>query len=170
MSGDEEVDLVDASDQVVGSAPLRACLEQGLLHRAVAVLVVRSNGSLLLQQRSRNDLWHPGLWTLSSTGHVRKGETYARAARRELEEELGMAARLRRISKVLLPAITSGRLTEREWVSMFTTVSDRSPRIDPVELEQVEEVSKLRLARMLNGPELTPDAKILLAAYRRDPH
>jgi len=150
---------------VVGTATLRGCLEKGLLHRAVDVLVLRTSGKVLLQQRSKRDLWQPGLWTLSSTGHVRSGESYRDAAVRELDEELGLRSPLRAITKLLLPSFTSRGLTEREWVSLFISKTDQTITIDPIELESVEEVSLSRLGRILSGPRLTPDSKVVLRAF-----
>ena len=165
LPADEEVDLVDEEDRVIGTATLRDCLEKGLLHRAVAVLVLRSSGKVLLQQRSKRDLWHAGLWTLSCTGHVKSGEKYRDAALRELDEELGLRSSLRAFTKILLPFFTSRGLTEREWVSLFVSKTDRPATIDPFELESVEEVSPSGLRRMLPGPRLTPDAKIVLRLF-----
>ncbi|MGP8056264.1 MAG: NUDIX hydrolase [Nitrososphaerales archaeon] len=165
LPADEIVDLVDEEDAVVGTATLRDCLEKGLLHRAVDILVLRTNGKVLLQQRSKRDLWQPGLWTLSSTGHVRRGESYKEAAARELGEELGLRSPLRAITKLLLPPFTSRGLTEREWVSLFISKTDRMATIDPMELESTEEVSLPRLRRMILGRRLTPDSKIVLRAF-----
>ena len=165
MPTDEKVDRVDERDRPTGIVSLRYCLEKGLLHRAVAVLVLRSNGNILLQRRSKRDAWHPGLWTLSCTGHVRKGETYKDAARRESGEELGLQAPLESPMKLLLPPIKSRGLIEWEWVKLFIARSDEPATIDPVELESVEEVSPSRLRRMLVGRRLTPDAKILLRKF-----
>jgi isopentenyl-diphosphate delta-isomerase len=150
---------------VFGTATLRDCLGKGLLHRAVYVLVLRASGMVLLQQRSKRDLWHPGLWTLSSTGHVKSGESYRDAAKRELDEELGLRSPIRVITKLLLPPIMSRGLTEWEWVSLFVSKTDQTATIDPVELESVEEVSLLRLRRILSGQRLTPDAKVVLRAF-----
>ncbi len=141
------------------------CLVKGLLHRAVAVLVVRSTGSFLLQQRNKRDLWHPGLWTLSSTGHVGKSESYEQAARRELGEELGFAAEIRLLNKRLLPPIRSAGLTEHEWVAFYLARSDLPCRIDPVELERVEEFSVAQTRRLVEEGSMTPDAVILLRDY-----
>ncbi len=159
------VDLVDDWDSVVGEATIRRCLEEGLLHRAVAVLVVRSDGSIVLQQRSKRDLWHPGLWTISSTGHVKRGESYESAASRELLEELGINAGLRLFKKYRLPPISSGKLTEREWVTLFTCRTDSRCKVDPVELEGVKEVAEGELRRLVDGGPVTPDAKLILADY-----
>ena len=165
MPAGEMVDIVDERDSVIGTATIGVCLEKGLLHRAVAVLVVRSNGEFLLQQRSRRDVWHPGLWTLSSTGHVKSGEAYDEAAERELNEELGISAGLVRLRKHLLPPIQSGELTERELVTFYVARTDMPCRIDRAEVEGVKEVATPQLQRMLNDGSMTPDAVILLAEY-----
>jgi isopentenyldiphosphate isomerase len=164
-SASEEVDLVDDQDQVVGSAILSDCLTKGLLHRAVAVLVVRKNGSVLLQERSHSDVWNPGLWTLSCTGHVKRGETYTRAASRELSEELGLTASIREIWKVKLPPMRDRMLTEHEWVTLFTAETDARATPDPEELAGVREVDRSELERVVEFGNLTEDAKILLRRY-----
>lgn len=165
MPGSEVVDLVDADDDVVGSATIRKCLEEGLLHRAVAVLVVRSNGRFVLQQRSKRDLWQPGLWTISSTGHVRKGEEYKAAAQRELMEELGIGGRLEQVRKYRMPRISEKGLTEHEWVCLFTCRTDSPCQIDRGELESTKEVTEAQLRNMLDAGPLTADAKTILADY-----
>jgi len=165
MTGTEVVDLVDDRDVVVGSATLSDCLSKGLLHRAVAVLVTRSNGSFVLQQRSAMDLWNPGLWTISCTGHVRRGESYRRAAARELSEELGLRSSLRPLFKFKLPPIRDRKLTEYEWTTFFSTVTDEDVTPDPKELAGTREVILPELKRLLRSGPLTSDAKILLRRY-----
>ena len=165
MAADEILDVVSEHDQVTGRATIEDCLENGLLHRAVAVLVVRSDGRFLLQQRSKNDLWHPGLWTLSSTGHVGAGENYDHAAERELAEELGLTAAPVPLKKYLLPPIRSGDLTEREWVTLYVARTDLPCRLDRTEVEQVKEVDERRLIRMFRDGSMTPDAVILMTDY-----
>ena len=165
MTGEEEVDLVDGRDSVTGASTLGECLKGGLLHRAVAVQVVRSSGLFVLQQRSRRDLWHPGLWTISSTGHVKKGEAYESAAVREMKEELGLSAEVRFVKKHLLPPFRSGDLTEREWVAFYVARSDLPCRVDAKELEGVGEVSEEELRQRFKSGRMTPDAVIILRDY-----
>jgi len=165
MPEGEEIDAVDEHDSVVGSTTVGEALKRGQLHRAVAVVVLRSNGKILLQQRSKRDHWHPGLWTLSSTGHVRKGESYGAAAARELKEELGIESRPRPLGKYLLPPMRSGALVEREWVAMFEARTDLPCVVDPEEVEGVKEVEALRTMKTVDGEPLTPDAVLLLTEY-----
>jgi 16S rRNA (adenine1518-N6/adenine1519-N6)-dimethyltransferase len=58
----------------------------------VHVFVLNKRGDLLLQQRSMLKDVHPGDWDSSVSGHLDSGETYAAAAVRELEEEMGIRA------------------------------------------------------------------------------
>ena len=159
------VDLVDAQDVVVGESTIGRCLEESLLHRAVAVQVIRPSGKYVLQQRSIRDMWHPGLWTISSTGHVKKGEPYEEAARRELKEELGIEGRLEPVRKFRLPPFKEGGLTECEWVSFFTCRTDAPCSIDPAEVEGVKEVTREELQGMVADGPLTPDARLILSDY-----
>lgn len=161
------MEVVDEADRVVDVCPLAECLRRGLLHRAVAVLVTRTDGRVILQRRSREDRWHPGLLTLSSTGHVRSREGYADAARRELREELGIVAPLASERKYLIPRLESGGLVEREWVSFFTAVSDSPVKIDPAEVDSTEEFTPDALGAILDGDGITPDAVIILKDHLR---
>lgn len=162
MTGDELIDVVDQYDVVAATRTLDECLRDGLLHRAVAVLVLRPDGKVLLQRRSKSDRWHPGLLTISSTGHVRSGESYASAAERELQEELGIKAPLKAEKKYLIPVLESGGLTEREWVSFFTTETAAPVTLDPVEVDSTEEVGVEELPMLLDEGGVTPDAVIIL--------
>ncbi|KAL8137036.1 hypothetical protein V2J09_003037 [Rumex salicifolius] len=63
----------------------------GDYHRAVHVWIYsESTHELLLQRRSDcKDSW-PGMWDISSAGHISAGDSSLVSARRELEEELGV--------------------------------------------------------------------------------
>src|SRR5579863_8280058 len=165
MSQGEVVDLVDESDSVTGRATIDDCLQRGLLHRAVAVLVRRSDGDLVLQRRSLSDRWHPGLWTLSSTGHVKAGEDYADAAARELREELGIGSGLTPLGKLRVPPISDGVQTENEWVSLYEADSDQDCTIDRAEVETAEEFSPEDVKGMMRSGPMTPDSVAILSQY-----
>jgi len=165
LPADEVVDVVDEDDAVVGSATLRECLDTGTLHRAVAVVLSRPGGTIVLQKRSLHDRWQPGRLTLSSTGHVKKGESYEVAAKRELAEELGIVAEVSPLGKKLIPPITEDGLTEREWVTLFSAISSAPCNIDRTELDSVSEHSLQEVESMLTGAALTTDAVILLREY-----
>ena len=90
QKADELFDVVDAQDHVLRRATRSTVHAEGLLHRAVHILVFNKNRDCLLQKRSMLKDKHPGVWDSSAAGHLDAGEDYATAALRELEEELGI--------------------------------------------------------------------------------
>ena len=89
---DEYLDLVDDTDQIIGRA-LRAEVHRQGLHnfRGVSAFVRNSNGLLLVLRRHHSKDILPGSLDTSVTGHVRSGETYEKAFRREVAEELNLS-------------------------------------------------------------------------------
>lgn len=93
--------VVDKDDKVIGYKPRSVAHKERLLHRTVAVTVFNDKGEVLLQKRSMNVDNSPGLYSLSATGHVSKGETYEQAAEKELHEELGIKGKLKFEKKII---------------------------------------------------------------------
>ncbi len=106
--------VVDNDDRVIGAAPRATVHGDNLLHRAVHILLFNDAGEVFLQKRSRQKDRHPCVWDSSAAGHVDAGEEYDEAARRELEEELGVGAALERMVK--LPA---SERTGQEFIWLY---------------------------------------------------
>ncbi|MGZ4762718.1 MAG: NUDIX hydrolase [Ilumatobacteraceae bacterium] len=88
---DELVDIVDDNDMVIASVTRAEMRAKRLQHRSVGIVVLSSDGRLLIHRRSLDkDIW-PGWWDIAAGGVVTAGETYEDAAQRELAEELGVA-------------------------------------------------------------------------------
>jgi isopentenyldiphosphate isomerase len=85
----EEVDLEGRALRVVTRAEMRTAR---LRHRAVFIVVLSSDGRLLVHRRADDkDLW-PSRWDVAAGGVVGAGEAWDDAAARELAEELGVDA------------------------------------------------------------------------------
>lgn len=134
MSSDSEewFDIVDEHDQVTGRERRSEVHRQRLRHRAIHVFVRRSDGSLLIHQRTDTKEEFPGVWTSSASGHVSSGETYTASADRELTEELGFTAPLRRCHRFAACPETSMEFTE-----LFECRWDGEVTPDPVEIQAV---------------------------------
>ncbi len=115
----EEVILVDASDRALGTAPKLDAHRSGDLHRAFSVLIDDGNGNLLLQKRHVDKYHSGGLWTNACCGHPRPGEDALTAARRRLQEEMGIACALSPLGTLVYRADVGDGLVEHELVHLF---------------------------------------------------
>ena len=128
---DELFDLVDEHDRVVGTASRGVVHAKGLRHRATHVLAFDAAGRLFLQRRAMSKECSPGLWDTSAAGHLASGEDYATAARRELQEELGVAplGELRFLFKLAACAETG-----QEFVEVFRATVPDEVKPEPQEI------------------------------------
>ncbi len=90
----EHVAVYDSYGDATGHiASLDVVHRLGLIHRTADVLLLRSDGQLLLQRRAASDGAFPRRYSCSAGGHVIPGEAPAQTALRELAEELGLVIR-----------------------------------------------------------------------------
>jgi isopentenyldiphosphate isomerase len=92
MEPEEHLEIVDYQGNIIATAPRSAVHgNPSLKHRVVHVLVINSNGYILLQKRSRTKDVAPGKWDTSVGGHVGIGEDLLTSTKREMHEELGVS-------------------------------------------------------------------------------
>jgi 16S rRNA (adenine1518-N6/adenine1519-N6)-dimethyltransferase len=130
----EIFDVVDADDQVTGTATRAEVHAQKLTHRAVHVFVFNKRGDLLLQKRSLLKDMCPGLWDSSVSGHLDSGESYEAAAVRELEEEMGITTET---APEEIARITPGVETGWEHVRLYRIRHDGNLRFPSAEVDAV---------------------------------
>lgn len=126
---DEQFDVVDEDDRVIGVAPRSVVHARRWRHRAVHIFVFKTSGELLVQQRSAAKDEYPLRWTSSASGHLHAGEDYAAAAHRELLEELGLQGHLEFLQKFVASEATSF-----EHSALYRLVTDTAPRFDAGEI------------------------------------
>ena len=131
---EEQVVLVDARDNELGTAPKLQAHVDGKLHRAISVFLFNSAGEMLLQQRAAGKYHSPGLWTNACCSHPRPGEKPHAAANRRLREEMGLATDLAYSFSFIYKAKLGGGLWEHELDHVFvgTVDEDPSPAADEV--------------------------------------
>lgn len=114
----EQVVLVNEADQQIGLAEKMLAHEQGLLHRAFSVFILRKHKQefeVLLQQR-HHDKYHCGaLWTNTCCSHPRADEDVQMAAERRLQEEVGLSINLSILDAFTYRAEFSNGLIEYEY-------------------------------------------------------
>ncbi len=131
----EEVVLVNEADETLGTMEKFAAHRRGVLHRALSVLITRTDGRILLQRRSLQKYHSGGLWTNAACTHPRLGETPLAAAHRRLWDEMGTRCELRPAFAFIYRADVGQGLHEHEFDHVFLGVTDREPRPNPEEVD-----------------------------------
>lgn len=150
----EEVILVDQEDKALGTMEKLEAHQTGVLHRAFSVFLFNSAGELLLQQRALDKYHSPGLWSNTCCSHPRPGEDTLGAAKRRLQEEMGMECELRFISKFLYKTRFENGLFEHELDHIFVGTTDSLPKINP---QEANDFKFLNLAQIKADVKNNPD-------------
>lgn len=136
LVSDDLVVLVDEDDRELGTAEKLAVHRDGRLHRAVSVFLFDDGGRWLLQRRAGGKYHTPGLWSNAACTHPRPGEAPVQAARRRLEEEMGVRCRLQPAFARIYRAELDGTepLVEHEYDHVFIGRFDGEPAPAPSEV------------------------------------
>ena len=151
----ELLEVVNERGEVIGKAYRHECHgNPDLAHCTAHVVVWSSAGDLLLQKRSDKKDMFPGKWDTAVGGHLAPGETYEVAARRELEEELGVPA------PEMLPRVCDLRVRndwESEHVRVFSMTHDGPFYPPPEEIEELAFWSCDSLVKNMGTGIFTPN-------------
>lgn len=136
---DELLDLVNENDEVIGTiSRAKAHTDVKYIHREIVVCIFDDElEHVLLQKRSKHKRNSRGTrWKITAAGHVGVGEDPMLTARREIEEELGLAdVDLEFVSKHY---VVDNELTESKFYWLYVGQVPRSTelRLHPDEVEE----------------------------------
>lgn len=159
---EENVILVDSADKAIGTMPKMEAHVEGVMHRAFSVFIFNSAGELLLQQRALTKYHSPGMWTNTCCSHPRPGEDTLEAAKRRINEEMGIKCQLTPIFSFSYLAKFENGLIEHEFDHVYFGQSDSIPHPNPQEVASFRYVKLEDLqAELQTHPEqFTPWLKI----------
>lgn len=161
----ERFEIVDAGDQVIGTALRCECHgNPALVHRTAHVVVRSGNGHMLLQKRSAAKDIQPGRWDTAVGGHLHPGETYEQAARREMTEEIGLDARLP-LTHLFDTRIRN--LIESENVRVFGLTHDGPFVLQADEIDELRFWTAAEVDQALGLGVFTPNLEAEVAELRR---
>lgn len=149
---EEIYDVVNEKDEIIGQAMRKEVhLNPMLIHRAAGGYIFNKKKELLMQKRSKTKDMFPSHWAFSVGGHVDSGDTYEKAALRELKEELGIEVPLIFVEKRLVK-----HEFETEFWSIYVGFHDGPfPAFNTTEMDEVRFFSLSYLKSMLDeGREL----------------
>ena len=158
----ETLVVVDKDDRVIGYKTRYECHhDKSLIHRTVGVLIYNDKGEILLQKRSLTKDMEPGLWGISSAGHVGQNQGSEEAVHREMSEELGIDLPVTFFKKFLV-----SDPQETEMAYLYKAQSNGSFRPDPKEVDSVQFFSPREIVFKAASGELklTEAAKASLEA------
>lgn len=149
--------LVDENDNQIGVTGKIEAHRNALLHRAVSVFIISSNGDWILQRRAFDKYHSNGLWTNTCCTHPSPGESNLGSAKRRLKEEMGMDCNLMEIFTFTYKEKLDNELTEYEVDHVFFGICDTEPIPDTSEVEEWKVVSYKNLEQdiMINPSNYT---------------
>jgi isopentenyl-diphosphate delta-isomerase len=135
----EYIILVDEQDQEIGTEEKLKVHQKGLLHRAFSIFIFNKKKELLLQKRALNKYHSGGLWANTCCGHPRPNESINDAAKRRLNEEMGISTQLFSAGKFhynrnILLYNKQKFLTENEIDHVFYGFFDEPPKPNNLEI------------------------------------
>ncbi|RJR31641.1 NUDIX domain-containing protein [Candidatus Parcubacteria bacterium] len=157
-------DLVDENDHVIGKTTFKEIVEKNLFHRLACAIVTNSKGEILMQKRAPWLYTKPGMWETRIGGHVEAGETYGKAAIRELREEMGIKIKPQELKFILKGGKNNKR--HKYFRKYYTCIYDGKIKIDPKEVSAYKWVD-INKVRQFAGKKLSPGAKRGLKIYKQ---
>lgn len=136
----EKVVLVDEENNILGAMPKeKAHGKVTPLHRAFSCFVFRkSDRKLLLQKRSQAKIAWPGIWSNSCCGHPGLNESNLEAARRRLQDELGLEVEfLEEVAPYRYQFSFQG-IMENEICPILVGFTKQEPKINKSEAEAIK--------------------------------
>jgi 16S rRNA (adenine1518-N6/adenine1519-N6)-dimethyltransferase len=127
----ERFPVVDEQDRILRYAYRAQVHGDNSRHRAVHMVIFNQAGEVYLQKRARWKDRHPLRWDSSAGGHVCDAENYDDAARRELQEELGIDVPLERVLK-----LSASLKTDQEFIWLYRANVQEELKPNRNEIEQ----------------------------------
>ncbi|MBI5148682.1 NUDIX domain-containing protein [Candidatus Pacearchaeota archaeon] len=135
----------------------------GILHRAIVVIVKTKEGKYLLAARcNKKQLW-PETFDLSIATHPKNNESYEESAKRRLSEELGLNVNQVKSLGVFSYFVKQGENCENEFCRVFLAeVDENSINFNPEEISHIVFCDKNEILRLCSEGKLTPWANLVI--------
>lgn len=155
----EWVDIVDEQNEVIAQSSRQQMRAQRLRHRATYIVVHDGMGKILVQRRTDIKDFYPGWLDATAGGVVQSGENVLDSARREAEEELGIAG---------VPFAEHGLFYFEEeqcrvWGALFSCVSHGPFALQEEEVVEVSWLTPEEITARCD--EFTPDSLKALSLW-----
>lgn len=163
----EYFDVINEKGNTIGRASREECHKKGLLHKASAMLIFNSKGEILIQKRSMKKDLNKGFLSVSCAGHVESGESFEETADRELNEELGVKTKLRKLFDLRINDCTGGH--DNEIMRVFAGRHDGPFKINREELDFAKFFSLEQINQLMKKEKFTPATRAIFKKINQNP-
>ncbi|MBU4337935.1 NUDIX domain-containing protein [Patescibacteria group bacterium] len=151
---EEYFDIVDESDNITGEKKLRSIVHSsGDWHRSVHIYFYRFQNKaieFLIHLRAKTKDLYPNRWDTKLGGHLKVGETWNKAAKREINEEIGLKVKIKNLSEGEKVKNTKS-LLNREINKIYYYNFDRNINDLKFDDGEVQEVKWMAVSDIKNG-------------------
>ena len=159
LASTEWVDIVNENNEVIAQSSREQLRAECLRHRATYIVVHDGMGKILVQRRTETKDFQPGMLDATAGGVVQADEQMLESARREAEEELGIAG---------VPFADHGQFYYedkhcRVWGGLFSCVSHGPFALQEEEVSEVCWLTPEEITARCD--EFTPDSLKALALW-----
>lgn len=161
----ERIQQIDSLGRVVAERTKHEWREEFFLHKASLIIPRTHDGKYLPAMRSPTKKPFPGVWVCGVGGTCASGESFLETARREMQEEIGVSARLEGVNTVL-----HDDEHMRALFRVYTTTEVLDPKsftLDKTEIAYVHAFSVEELQELVSErpEECAPTAVTAIQAF-----
>lgn len=158
----EIVDIVNEKDKIIGKATRQEVKEKKLIYRCAGIYVEK-NEKTIIQKRSKNKSIRPNNWSILEET-VKSKETYEKAAKRGLKEELGLKTKkLVYLGKKL---IKDKKYSDYFFISVYKCKAVGKIKIQKSEIEKIKILTKKQLKQLIKTrKKVSPSLKETIYMY-----
>ena len=163
---EELVDVVDEDDQFVRKATRKEAKEKSLRYRLARVIIINSEGKILVQKRAKGKELYPSWWDIGVTETLRSGESYEAAAMRGLMEELGIigVSNIQLIRAFLFKVVYTSKYNN-VICKVYKHEYDDKLTLQPDEVDEVRFLTATEIEQFMQREQFTPGGKITFQKY-----
>jgi isopentenyl-diphosphate delta-isomerase len=136
IHSNKTVVLVDSAGRETGTCDKLVAHREGKRHLAFSVFLFNSSGAWLLQKRAADKYHSGGLWSNACCSHPGPNANLQHAARRRLQEEMGIDSECTEAFVFTYEAQLNNGLIESEVDHVFIGSFDGDPAPDPGEVAE----------------------------------
>ncbi len=155
----ELIDIFDEDGRRKGESTRKQAHAKGLIHKSVLFFILDRQGSVFVNQRTKEKDFYPEYWSIVLGGHVPSGEIHDRAVLREAEEEAGIVD----VPSIFITSFKKRYdMEDRENVKVYAFVVGDYPRLDPKEIKTGRFMTVGEIEEKMKAYKFLPETKDML--------